>query len=153
MSCGGLGGSTPPSAADRLRAAFGNHAIATGWRWSVSINTPAPNASAPPGRRPAAARIDLTAEDAGALAELLLDAVGHADSQTSGDWIGTARVAKMLDVTQGTIRGWVTRNGPKDNPFPQPDHTDSGRNFWHKRTVSKWRARRRQLDRSRRRGR
>lgn len=98
-------------------------------------------------------RIDLTAEDAAALAELLLDAVEHADNQTSGDWIGTARVAKMLDVTQGTIRGWVNRNGPKDNPFPQPDHTDSGRNFWHKRTIQKWRARQRRLERSRRPGR
>lgn len=97
-------------------------------------------------------RIDLTAEDAASLEELLLDAVEHADSQASGDWIGTARVAKMLDVTQGTIRGWVARHGPKENPFPQPDHTDAGCNFWHKQTIRKWRARQQRLDRSRRRG-
>lgn len=150
MSCGEAGGSAPPGPVERLRAAFGEHAIATGWQWAVHIGQPAPASARPPGTRPAAVRIDLSNEDARELAELLHDSAGRADSQNSGDWIGTTRVARMLDVAPGTIRGWVARNGPKGNPFPQPDRSDPGRSRWPKGTVSKWRARQRRLDRQRR---
>lgn len=148
-----LKGSSPFGPAGRLRAAFDNHAIATGWPWAVDVRQPVPPAAGFHGGDPVTVQIDLSAEDARTLADLLLDAAGRADGPHSGDWISTARVAKMLDVTQSTIRGWVTRNGPKDNPFPQPDRSDSGRNFWDRATISKWRARQRRIDRRRREGR
>ena len=84
---------------------------------------------------------------------MLRDAAGRADNPQEGDWVGTAKVAKMLAVTQGTIRGWVNREGPKENPFPKPEHIDSGRNFWHKATISRWRARQQRINRERRKGR
>lgn len=119
----------------------------------MSIGQPTPLVAGSPSQNLAAVRIDLSAEDAGTLADLLLDAAGSAVSLDGGNWIGTAKVAKMLDVTQSTIRGWVTRNAPKENPFPQPDRSDSGRNFWDKGTIRKWRARQRRIDRRRREGR
>jgi hypothetical protein len=147
---------SPSGLAERLRAAFGQHAVTTGWPWAARVRQIAP----PPGgavRRSPAIQVDLSSDDADALADLLLDAAESAASpdlpDPGRDWIGTARAAKMLDVAQSTIRGWVTRQGPKDNPFPQPERTDSGRNFWHKRTIRKWRARQRRLDQERREGR
>jgi hypothetical protein len=136
-----------------VRAAFGKHSMATGWPWDVSITQLAPPAGGRSGRNPAAVRIDLSLQDAEELADLLMDAAQRAESPQSGDLLGTARVAKMLAVTQSTIRGWVTRDGPKGNPFPQPDRSDSGRNFWHKKTITNWRAKQRRIDQQRRQGR
>jgi hypothetical protein len=147
------GGPSPSGAVGEVGGAFGKHTRATGWPWDVSITPLAQSAGERSGRNPAAVRIDLSLQDAEELADLLIDAAERADSPHSGDLLGTARVAKMLAVTQSTIRGWVTRDGPKANPFPQPDRSDSGRNFWHKRTITSWRARQRRIDQQRRRDR
>ena len=82
-----------------------------------------------------------------------MDAAERANHKRSGDLISTSKAARMLGVAQSTIRGWVKHRGPKDNPFPEPDLTDSGRNFWRKGAVSKWQVRQRSIDEERRHGR
>jgi predicted DNA-binding transcriptional regulator AlpA len=108
---------------------------------------------AAPGRGVPILSVQLNAQDAGTLAELLADAAERADRKRSGDLISTSRAASMLGVTQATIRGWINRQGPQENPFPTPDLTESRRNFWRKGAIRKWQARQRSLDQERRRNR
>src|SRR5450759_4540751 len=67
-------GRLPAAPADELRAAFGQYASATGWRWTIRIRAlPAREADALTGAA-AVARIDLTSADARVLTGLLRDA-------------------------------------------------------------------------------
>jgi predicted DNA-binding transcriptional regulator AlpA len=136
----------------KLRAAFSQHAAATRRPWTAAVRDLA-SPSKKAGRSVPILSIELTAQDADTLAELLVDAAERAEHKRSGDLISTSRAARMLGVAQSTIRGWVNHKGPKDNPFPEPDLTDSGRNFWRKGAISKWQVRQRSIDQNRRDGR
>jgi hypothetical protein len=101
-------------------------------------------------------RIDLSRDDAGALAGLILDAAapeGRGPRGPIGEWMGTADAAELVGVAPSTIRGWVTRDLPKTNPFPEADLLYRGRSYWQKKTIDQWRARQRRLEHQRRRSR
>jgi hypothetical protein len=137
--------------AEELRAAFGQYATATGWPWKVSIRPLSPSGKSA-AADPPVVRVDLNRDDARALADLLQDAAepeGRGPRGPIGSWIGTADAAKILDVAPSTIRGWVTRGVPKTNPFPPPDLVYRGRSYWQKKTIDKWRARRRRIEKQR----
>jgi hypothetical protein len=150
--------SLPLTPDEELRAAFGQYATATGWPWKVSIRLLDPSAMAAPADPPVV-RVDLNRDDARALADLLLEAAepeSNGPRGPIGAWIGTADAAKIVDVVPGTIRGWVSRCGPKTHPFPQPELVYRGRSYWQKKTIDRWRARQRRIEkqpsRSRHRG-
>jgi hypothetical protein len=91
-------------------------------------------------------RIDLTDGDARALADVLHDVadLGRGSGRRGPNWlwIGSAEAANRVGVEPGTIRGWVSRHGPQEHPFPRPDKRVKGRNFWRKKTIDKWLAER-----------
>jgi hypothetical protein len=148
------GRSLPRTAAEELRAAFGQYATATGWLWKVSIRALDQPGSGSPGADVAVVRIELSRDDAGALAGLILDAAapeGRGPRGPIGEWMGTADAASRLGVAASTIRGWVNRNLPKANPFPQADLLYRGRSYWQKKTIDKWRVRQRRLENQERR--
>lgn len=137
--------------AEELRTAFGQYAIATGWLWKVSIRS-LDRSGGSVGTDSPVVRLDLSRDDARALADLLQDAAepeGHSPRGPIGSWIGTADAAKILDVVPSTIRGWLNRNGPKTNPFPPADLVYGGRSYWQRRTIDKWRARQRRIEKQR----
>jgi predicted DNA-binding transcriptional regulator AlpA len=137
----------------KLRAAFGQYAAATRRPWTAAVRElPAPPGSLP-GRSARILTVELCAQDTETLAELLIDAAERAERKNGGDLISTSRAADMLGVDQATIRGWINRRGPKGNPFPDPDLTDSRRNFWRKASIRRWQTRQRSLDEERREGR
>jgi len=69
-------------------------------------------------------RVDLTSEDALALAALV-DAANEDLSPAPGvpfsPWLDVAEAAAFAGVQPGTLRGWLARGGPKKCPFPLPD--------------------------------
>jgi hypothetical protein len=60
--------------------------------------------------------------------------------------MGSDGAAARVGVQPGTIRGWVARHGPKAHPFPAPEASYRGRNYWQKTTIDKWKAEQRKLD-------
>jgi hypothetical protein len=139
-----------PASADGLRAAFGQYASATGWRWRIRVRAlHAREADALTGTA-AVVRIDLTAADARVLAGLLRDAADPAEGTGPrgpiGLWIGSDDAAARVGVQPSTIRGWVARRGPKAHPFPPPEARYRGRNYWQKTTIDTWKAEQRRLD-------
>jgi hypothetical protein len=137
-----------------LRAAFGQYAGATGWRWKVRVRALAAQRADPLTGATVAVRIDLTRADAGVLVDLLRAAAdpgeGSGPRGPIGLWIGSDDAATSVGVEASTIRGWVARHGPKMHPFPVPQARYRGRNYWQKTTIDKWRAEQRQLDERRR---
>jgi hypothetical protein len=137
-----------------LRAAFGQYASATGWRWKVRVRALAAQRADPLTGSTVAVRIDLTCADAGLLVDLLRAAAdpgeGGGPSGPIGLWIGSDDAATRVGVEPSTIRGWVARHGPKTHPFPVPQARYRGRNYWQKKTIDTWRAEQRQLDEQRR---
>jgi hypothetical protein len=145
---GRSGGS--PAGGDRvklLREAFWRYGSAAGQRWRIHIT---PIAQASGGAAVATAptiRIELTDEDAGALAAALAAATEH--SRGGGLRMGgrslldTSDVAGGLHVSPSTIRSWLSRGGPKGNPFPPPDRRYHGRSYWKRATIEAWLARQR----------
>jgi predicted DNA-binding transcriptional regulator AlpA len=80
----------------------------------------------------------LTDDDATALAGLIRAATDrHTTAQDK--WIGTTDVARELNVTPSTIRSWLARGLPKENPFPRPRKI-LGRNRWRMSEIDAWRA-------------
>ena len=144
------GRSLPAALADDLRTAFGRYASATGWRWRVRIRALPPQDPDALNAAPAVVRIDLSREDARVLADLLLDAADPGERPGPRGpietWIGTSEAARRLGVEAGTIRGWVSRHGPKTHPFPPPEVRYGGRSYWQKKTIDKWKAEQRWLD-------
>lgn len=136
--------------ADELRAAFGQYASTTGWRWKIRIRALPPHEADALARPAAVVRIDLTSADARALTALLRDAAdpgqGAGPRGPIGLWIGSDDAAKRVGVEASTIRGWVARRGPKTHPFPAPEAHYRGRNYWQKTTIDKWKAEQRRLD-------
>ena len=139
-----------PEPADELRAAFGLYASEVGWRWKIRIRALHPDQAAGPGAEPAVVRVDLSREDARALASLLRAAADPGrETGPRGPielWIGSDDAARRIGVEASTIRGWVARHGPKAHPFPPPEAQYRGRNYWQKRTIDTWKAEQRRLD-------
>jgi hypothetical protein len=148
--------SLPPTPADELRAAFGMYASAVGWRWKVRIRALHVSEVAAPGSGPdpAVVRIDLSRADARVLTELLRAAADPAGELGPrgpiGSWIGTGEAARRIGMEASTIRGWITRHGPKGHPFPAPEVRYGGRNYWQKTAIDRWTAEQRRLDRQHR---
>jgi len=132
----------PP--ADELRAAFRRYSEATDSAWKVRVS-PLP----PPRSRSAShpstghcVRIDLTSDDAIALAGILREAAdltaGPGRRGPNWAWIGSAEAAQRIGVKASTVRGWVATHGPRRWPFPKPDRREKGRNYWRPRTIDRW---------------
>lgn len=102
---------------------------------------PARQASA---RFTAAVRIDLDRDDARALAGLISAAAqsagNRARSGASGGLLGTEAVARLIGYAPSTIRAWLARSLPRDNPFPQPER-HLARNHWQLTQIKAWQAR------------
>jgi hypothetical protein len=141
-------GRSLPAPADELRTAFGQYASATGWRWKVRIRALPQQDPGGHSAAPAVVRIDLSRADARVLADLLLDAADPAERPRGPieTWIGTGEAARRIGVEAGTIRGWVSRSGPRSHPFPPPDVRYGGRSYWQKKTVDAWQTEQRRLD-------
>jgi hypothetical protein len=131
-----------------LHDAFWLYADAAGQSWKIKIDlAPAPSGGG--AAAPSLIRIDLTAADADALAAVL---VAAAEQSRGGgglrvgarSLIDTSDVAGWLHVRPSTIRGWLSRGGPKGNPFPPPDRRYRGRSYWRRATIEAWRTRQEQ---------
>lgn len=72
------------------------------------------------------------------------------DSLIDKAWMTTGEVAEELNVTDSTIRGWLARGGPKDNPFPPPVSYNTRPYYWHPATIRAWQKHRRQIEQQRR---
>jgi hypothetical protein len=83
--------------------------------------------------------IKLSTEDARTLAGSICD-LAEARDRTQDKWIGTADVARELNVTSSTIRSGLTRSLPPDNPFPRP-WKEQGKNQWRMSEIEAWRER------------
>jgi predicted DNA-binding transcriptional regulator AlpA len=130
-----------PSPATELREAFAEYARIAGRRWNARITSlPKPAAQASP-QSCAAVRIDLDADDACALASLVSAAAREATAQTvarsSAGLLGTVAVARLTGYAPSTIRAWLARSLPRDNPFPRPEK-DLSRNHWQLSAISAW---------------
>jgi predicted DNA-binding transcriptional regulator AlpA len=82
--------------------------------------------------------LKLTTDDATALAGLIRAATDRYNA-AKDKWIGTSDVARELNVTPSTIRSWLARGLPKENPFPQPRKI-LGRSRWRISEIDAWRA-------------
>ena len=119
-----------------LREALRCHGVACGYRWRAKVEVIADS----PADRRSAPRIvlKLTADDAAALARLIRAATDRHNA-AQDKWIGTADVARELSVTTSTIRSWLARGLPRENPFPPPRKV-LGRSRWRKSEIDTWRA-------------
>jgi predicted DNA-binding transcriptional regulator AlpA len=127
-----------------LRDAFWLYSGAAGHRWRFQI-TPIARA---PGAPAATIRVELTDDDAEALAAALAAAAEHRRGgggvRAGGrSLLDTRDVALGLHVSPSTIRSWLSRGGPKGNPFPAPDRRYHGRSYWKRSTIEAWLARQR----------
>jgi len=125
-------------AAELLRGAFQAWPGAAGWRWTALVYP------VPPILRtgaPTVVRVDLTAQDALALAALV-DAANKDLSPAPGvpfsPWLDLAEAAAFAGVQPATLRSWLARGGPKHHPFPQPGHRSQGSSYWQERTLRAW---------------
>jgi predicted DNA-binding transcriptional regulator AlpA len=132
---------------DELREALRRHGESAGRRWRAEVY----RISSSDGKL-RTVRMDLTSDDARALAALIHAGTGPPDN-VMGTYLGTAAVARHIHVSQSTIRAWLARKLPKENPFPDPEPL-LGRNRWQQSVIDAWRARQRQLqfEKQRRRG-
>jgi hypothetical protein len=132
-----------------LHDAFWLYADAAGQSWKIKIGRGPATSGA--GTAPDLIRIDLTAADAEMLAAALAAA---AEQRRDGglrlgasSLIDTSDVSGWLYVRPSTIRGWLSRGGPKGNPFPPPDRRYHGRIYWKRATIEAWQARQEQARR------
>jgi len=96
-------------------------------------------AGSPTGRRSAPHIVlKLTTDDAAVLAGLIRAATDRHNA-AQDKWMGTAEVARELNVTTSTIRSWLARGLPKENSFPQP-RKHLGRSRWRMSEIDAWRA-------------
>jgi predicted DNA-binding transcriptional regulator AlpA len=93
-----------------------------------------------PADRRSAPRIvlKLTIDDAIALAGLIRAATDRHNAAQDKS-MGTADVARELNVTTSTIRSWLARGLPRENPFPRPRKI-LGRSRWRMSEIDTWRA-------------
>lgn len=50
-----------------------------------------------------------------------------------------ADVARYIGIRPSTLRSYIARRKPKNNPFPQPDGQFSKRNrWWYRSTIDRW---------------
>lgn len=132
-----------------LRDAFWRYRDATGQSWMINVLPIQQAATRAVTATPRTIRIELTDDDAEALAAVLDVATDH--SRGGGLRVGgrglsdTSDVAARLCVRPSTVRGWLSRGGPKGNPFPAPDRRYHGRSYWKKASVDEWMRRQEQL--------
>ena len=130
-----------------LHDAFWLYADAAGQSWKIKIGL-VPATGGAGITPPDLIRIDLTAADAEALAAVLTAAAEQ--SRGGGLRVGarslidTSDASGWLHVSPSTIRGWLSRGGPKGNPFPPPDRRYHGRSYWKRATIEAWRVRQEQ---------
>jgi predicted DNA-binding transcriptional regulator AlpA len=110
-----------------LREAFARHAEATGRRWKGDVY---PISGEDGTIR--IVRVDLSCDEASTLAALI--------RTVASVYLDTAAVAQYIHVSQSTVRTWLARNLPKQNPFPRPEQI-LGRNRWPQATIDAWQAR------------
>jgi predicted DNA-binding transcriptional regulator AlpA len=119
-----------------LREALRCHGEACGYRWRAKVQV---IADSPVDRRPAHRIVlKLTADDAIVLTGLIRAATERHNAAQDKS-IGTADVARELNVTTSTIRSWLARGLPKENPFPRPRKV-LGRSRWRMSEIDTWRA-------------
>jgi predicted DNA-binding transcriptional regulator AlpA len=117
-----------------LREAFDRHGESAGRRWKAKVSA----MLSPDGTTLQKIRVELTCGDASALAALIRAGTGPPGGVTD-TYLDTAAVARRIHVSQSTIRSWLTRHGPKQNPFPRPEQL-LGRNRWPKAAIDAWNA-------------
>jgi predicted DNA-binding transcriptional regulator AlpA len=119
-----------------LREALRCHAEACGYRWRAKVQVIADS----PADRRSAPRIvlKLTVDDAITLAGLIRAATDRHNA-AQDKWVGTVDVARELNVTTSTIRSWLARGLPRENPFPRPRKI-LGRSRWRMSEIDTWRA-------------
>jgi predicted DNA-binding transcriptional regulator AlpA len=119
-----------------LRDALRCHGAACGYRWRAKVQVIAES----PADRRSAPRIvlNLTVDDATALAGLIRAATDRHNAAQDKP-MGTADVARELNVTASTIRSWLARGLPRENPFPRPRKV-LGRSRWRMSEIDTWRA-------------
>jgi len=133
-----------------LHDAFWLYADAAGQSWKIKIGL-VPATGGAGITPPDLIRIDLTGADAEALAAVL--AAAAEQSRGGGLRVGarslidTSDASGWLHVSPSTIRGWLSRGGPKGNPFPPPDRRYHGRSYWKRATIEAWRVRQEQSHR------
>jgi predicted DNA-binding transcriptional regulator AlpA len=117
----------------QLRQAFAGHSRSVQRPWTVGVR-------ALPCERPlsevphqAAVRVNLTLADVGALITILDDAV----QARLGKKINTNEVAALIQYSPVTIRGWLKKNDPQENPFPRP-MKHRGRHEWYQSEIEAW---------------
>jgi len=121
---------------DDLREALRCHGAACDYRWRAKVQVVADSSS---DRRSASSVVlKLNTDDAVALAGLIRAATDRHNA-AQDKWIGTADVARELNVTTSTVRSWLARGLPRENPFPQPRKI-LGRSRWRKSDIDVWRA-------------
>lgn len=115
-------------------------------RWKANVEARTDNSPLGSSDR---VRVDLGYEEALALAALIRDAATPPEQEIRGpigSWLTAPDAALVLGVTPGTIRGWLTRHGPRANPFPEPGLQHRGRNYWTRSTIDEWKTRQDKLD-------
>jgi hypothetical protein len=137
--------SRPQLPGDRLSAAFREHGSATGRDWTVTVRRrPIPEEDQDRADEVLCVRVDLTAGDADALADVLQEAAelaaGPGGRGANKPLVGSSEAAKLVGVEPSTIRAWVAGRGPTKHPFPRPVVQMRGRNLWRRRAVERWKA-------------
>jgi len=127
-----------PTPDEELREAFRRHGDAVGRRWREQIY----GISRQDGEL-LTIRVDLTCDDARALGALIRAGTGPRGDVT-GAYLDTAAVARNIHVSPSTIRSWLARNGPGQNPFPRPEKL-LGRSRWRQAAIDAWQLRQDQI--------
>ena len=67
--------------------------------------------------------------------------------RTGGKPQGTenCQCRERIGYSAATIRSWLARGLPRDNPFPEP-HKHLGRNVWDENAIHRWQAREKLLE-------
>lgn len=131
-------GPMAPTPDEELREAFRRHGESVGRRWRATIY----GISRQDGEL-LTVRVDLTCDDARALGALIRAETGSRGDVT-GTHFGTAAVARHIHVSPSTIRAWLARNGPSQNPFPRPEKL-LGRSRWRQAAIDAWQLRQEQI--------
>jgi hypothetical protein len=63
--------------------------------------------------------------------------LGLPDLPADDVWVDVAGAAALAGVNPKTITGWLTRRGPKRQPFP-PAYRLLYRLYWRRREIEEW---------------
>jgi predicted DNA-binding transcriptional regulator AlpA len=122
--------------AAQLRQALTDHGRSTGRAWDANIRAIPRDEPLAKDSTDHAVRINLTAADVDALILILRTAT----QPKPGRRLSTNEVAARIGCKPATIRGWLKRDLPRDNPFPKP-RKRLGRSEWDEAEIEAWAAR------------